>query len=102
MTKPITRTPESRYRVEFWVLRVILHPGPRRHPVHLNHMDAAAKVTTLALLAIGKLCTLPSGCICEPVEVFDNEVDAHAYRERLATKHPDEDFRVILSTDGGT
>ena len=83
--------------IEYWVFRVMLHQG--RVPVQLSMMTPGAYVATLALITAGSLALLPDGSICEPVEVFDNEPDAHAYRELQAEKHPGEDFRVVLNAD---
>lgn len=78
-------------------MRVMLHQG--RQPVQLSMMTPGAYVATQALIADGSLALLPDGSICEPVEVFDLEADAHAHRAQLAAKHPAEDFRVILNAD---
>lgn len=82
---------------EFWVFRVLLHQG--KQPVQLDMMTPGAYLATQALIAAGSLAMLPDGSICEPVEVFDDEASAHAYREALRKKHPEEDFRVILNAD---
>ncbi len=82
---------------EFWVMRVLLHQG--RQPVQLDMMTPGAYLATQALIAAGSLAMLPDGSICEPVEVFEIEHDAHAYRAKLAGEHPGEDFRVILNAD---
>lgn len=82
---------------EYWVMRVMLHQGRK---VQLELMTATSRATIQVQLDRGALAMLPDNSIAEPVEVFDDEVDAHAYRETLRRKHPDEDFRVILSTGG--
>lgn len=78
-------------------MRVMLHEG--RQPVQLDMMTPGAYVATQALIAAGSLAMLPDGSICEPVEVFEDEEAAHAYRLALLKKHPREDFRVILNAD---
>jgi len=85
-------------KAEFWVMRVLLHPGAHR-PVTLGDMEAKAAVATLALVATGDLCCLPDGCIAEPVEVFTSELDARAHRVALRSDCPGEDFRIVLNTD---
>jgi hypothetical protein len=84
---------------EFWVVRVLLHPGPHKRPAKLAHMDLPAQVATLALVNTGDLGCLPDGCIFEPVEVFSDQLDAHAHREQLQADNSDEDYRVILNTN---
>jgi hypothetical protein len=78
-------------------MRVLLHQG--RVPVQLSMMTPGAFIATTALIASGSLACLPDGSICEPVEVFDQEPDAHTHRAQLAAKHPGEDFRVIMNAD---
>jgi hypothetical protein len=80
-------------------MRVMLHQGRK---VQLELMTATSRATIQVALDRGSLAMLPDNSIAEPVEVFDDELDAHAYRETLRKKHPDEDFRVILSTGGIT
>jgi hypothetical protein len=84
--------------VEFWVVRVLMHK-PKRTPVRIEDMTAAAALTTLALVNTGDLCCLPDGSIAEPVQVFDHELDAHAHAVKLRADFPSADFRVLLSTD---
>ena len=85
--------------VEFWVMRVLLHPGPMRRAVKLDAMTPAAFLGTLALVSTGDLTCLPDGCIAEPVVCFDTEIDAHAHAEKLRTDEPSSDYRVVLNTD---
>lgn len=85
--------------IEFWVMRVLLHPGPMRKPVKLDDMTPAARLTTLLAVNRGALCCMPDGCICEPMEVFDTEGPAHVHREKLMRDNPGSDFRVALNTD---
>ena len=85
-------------RVEYWVMRVMLHQG-RPVQLSLDSMSPGAYVATLALVNTGSLATLPDGSIVEPVEVFESEVEAHAHRERLRHQYPREDFRVVLNAD---
>lgn len=88
--------------VEFWVMRVLLHPGTRA-AVRMSNLSPADTVTAMAHVAAGELCCLPDGCIAEPVEVFRSELDAAAHREKLLSDKPGADFRVVLnsSLDGG-
>jgi hypothetical protein len=89
--------------IEYWVMRVMLHPGPPPVQLRLEHMSPGAAVATLALLHAGDLALLPDGCICEPVEIFDrmdghDEEKAHELRARLV-RDTGADYRVILNTD---
>lgn len=84
--------------VEFWVMRVLLHQGRR---VQLDMMTPGACVATLALINTGDLAMLPDGCIAEPVEVFDTELDARAHREKLLRDNPGADYRVVFNGDAG-
>lgn len=85
-------------RVEFWLMRVLLHPGPMRRPVTLaNIPDPRTLAQAMAHVERGELACLPDGCIAEPVEVFASEMAAHAARERLLRDKPASDFRVVLS-----
>ena len=83
--------------VEVWVVRVLLHQG--HTAVQLDMMTPGAYIATMALVATGDLAMLPDGCICEPVEVFRTETEAHAHRAQLARDNPGSDFRVILNMD---
>jgi hypothetical protein len=78
-------------------MRVMLHQGRK---VQLELLTETSRATLQVALDRGALTVLPDNSIAEPVEVFEDEVDAHAYRETLRKKHPNEDFRVILSTGG--
>lgn len=82
---------------EYWVMRVMLHQGRK---VQLELMTPTSRATIQVAIDKGALAMLPDNSIAEPVEVFADEVDAHAYRETLRKKHPDEDFRVILNAGG--
>lgn len=87
-------------KLEFWVMRVLLHRGRvgGRRAVRIEDMDAHAAVATLALVSTGDLCCLPDGSIAEPMEVYVSELEAHSARERLRTDRPHEDFRVVLNS----
>ncbi len=81
-------------------MRVLLHPGPYpRRALQLDQMSPTAQTATLAMIAGGSLACLPDGCICEPVEVFRLEVDAHEHRRKLVSDDSEGDYRVILNTD---
>lgn len=83
---------------EYWVMRVLLHQGRK---VQLDLLTETSRASIVAAIDKGALAMLPpDNSIAEPVEVFDDENEAHAYREALRKKHPSEDFRVILSTGG--
>jgi hypothetical protein len=82
---------------EYWVMRVLLHQGRK---VQLDLLTPTSRAEVEVQLGNGKLAQLPDGSIAEPVEVFEEEIPAHAHREQLRRKHPNEDFRVILSTGG--
>lgn len=92
------KDPRHCVSITYWVLKVLLHPGPAKRPVKLSEMTPAATATTLALVAIGEYVCLPDGCIAEPVADFDNEVMAHEHRADLLNAWPESDFRVILAT----
>ncbi len=84
--------------VEFWVMRVLLHPGPLRKPVRQRDLTPPDRQKYLAHVASGELTCLPDGCIAEPVEQYADELSAHAERERLQRDKPSEDYRVVLNT----
>lgn len=86
MTEPVKQ--------EFWVMRVLLHRGRK---VQLDLLTETSRATVQVAIDRGALALLPDSSIAEPVQVFDVELDAHAYREQLRRKHPSEDFRVILN-----
>lgn len=79
---------------EFWVMRVLLHQGRK---VQLDLLTDTSRASVQVALDRGALALLPDGSIAEPVEVFSDELEAHAYREALRKKHPSEDFRVIMN-----
>ncbi len=81
---------------EYWVMRVMLHRGK---PAELTNMTPGAQVAVLALINTGAYALLPDHSIAEPVEVFDNEADAHEHREQLLRRYRTEDYRVILNAD---
>jgi hypothetical protein len=78
-------------------MRVMLHQGRK---VQLELLTETSRATIQVAIDRGALAMLPDNSIAEPVEVFEDELDAHAYRETLRRKHPAEDFRVVLSTGG--
>lgn len=84
--------------VEFWVMRVLLHPGPLRKQLKLGDLNPSERRTVLAHVERGEMTTLPDGCIAEPWEQYRTEADAHAERERLAMDKPNDDWRVILNS----
>jgi hypothetical protein len=84
--------------VEFWVMRVLLHPGPMRRQLKLKDLGPDDMRAYLEHVQRGELTCLPDGCIAEPMEQFKTELDAHAERERLARDKPSEDYRVILNS----
>lgn len=82
--------------VEYWVMRVILHHGRK---VQLDLLQPTERAEVTARLDNGALVMMPDASIAEPVEVFSDELEAHAHREAMRKKHPAEDFRVILNGD---
>lgn len=78
-------------------MRVMLHQGRK---VQLDLLTETSRATLQVALDRGALAVLPDNSIAEPVEVFEDELDAHAYRETMRKKHPAEDFRVVISTGG--
>jgi hypothetical protein len=85
---------------EYWVMRRWrMYKDGKYYPVTLSMMTPSAQVATLALLSQGKLACLPDDTLAEPVEVFDTEQQAIEHRRVLTTKHPDEDFRVVMNVD---
>ncbi len=84
---------------EYWVMRVMLHQGRK---IQLDLLTETSRATVQVALDKGALAMLPDNSIAEPVEVFAEELDAHAYREALRKKHPNEDFRVIMNADTTT
>lgn len=85
--------------LEFWVMRVLLHPGPMRRPVRLADMTPATHLATMMLVNTGELCCMPDGCIAEPVEQYKDQEAAHAAREKLMADNPGADYRVAINTD---
>lgn len=83
---------------EYWVMRVLLHPGPVGRQLKLKDLGPDDMRAYLAYCKTGELTCLPDGCIAEPVEQFAAELDAHAARERLAKDNPSGDYRVVLNT----
>jgi hypothetical protein len=84
--------------VEFWVMRVLLHPGPQRRPVTFNTLPNNEHAAAMAHVARGDLTVLPDNSIAEPVEMFSSQLEADGHREQLQLAMPGEDFRVILNS----
>lgn len=86
-------------RVEYWVMRVVLHRGARC----AGQMDLLSGISTAGHIAYARpsdgFVLLGDACIAEPVEVFEDEESAHRHRDELRAKHPVEDFRVIMNGD---
>jgi len=82
-------------------MRALLHrKGPAKgHPVNIEDCTPAAFVAVLAVVNTGEFAMMPDGTICEPVEVFELQLDAQAHAAELKKKHPGEDFRVIINMD---
>lgn len=84
--------------IEFWVMRVLMHPGTWNPESDVGRAIAAN-------VERGALAVLPDGCIAEPVEVFAEELDAHEHAAKLKHDSRDitgtatEDYRVILNAD---
>lgn len=78
-------------------MRIVLHQG------RILQLDLFSGVNATGQLATAKpsagFVMLPDNSIAEPVEVFDDELQAHAHREVMRKRHPGEDFRVILNSD---
>lgn len=77
-------------------MRVLMHRG-RAVQLELLSESSRAQITTS--VESGRLALLPDNSIAEPVEVFDDETEAHLHREAMRKKHPHEDFRVVLNSD---
>lgn len=84
--------------VEFWLMRVLLHPGPMRTPLRLDELNPSERRTVLAHVERGEMTTLPDGCIAEPWEQYRAEMDAHLARERMVRDRPNDDWRVVLNS----
>jgi len=88
--------------MEFWVMRVLLHPGPMRKPVTFSNVAAKEYLNVMAHVERGSMACLPDGCIAEPVEVFTGDgaqLAADAHRAKLAADDNSGDYRVILNSD---
>ena len=94
----VNRDPRHCVSITYWVLKVLLHPGPTKRPVRFDEMTPAAHVTMTMLLIAGEYVLLPDGCIAEPVADFDNEPMAHEHRNDLLASWPESDFRVVMAT----
>lgn len=91
-------------RHEYWVMRVLMHNGPRgaRQLTLDVAMSLPARVAVTACIASGKLAVLPDDTIAEPVEVFDDEMEARRHKERLQAAHPSTEFRIVMSVETPT
>lgn len=95
-------------KVEFWIMRVVLHQGRRLKLT--SEMTPSARLAVMACVSAGKLAVLPDNSIAEPVECFesdssqDGQADAQTrareHMVKLQREHPDEDFRLVLNADG--
>jgi hypothetical protein len=91
--------------IEFWVVRVLMHAGPKSGPMRLgeeHEKDVPANVRER--IDRGELaCIPPDWCIAEavagPFAPADQEA-AHEAQQRLIADNPGQDFRVIMNADG--
>lgn len=81
-------------RAQYIVSRVLLHEG---RTVQLQLLPDGVATSVQAEIDAGGLALLADGSIVEPVEVFSEEPPAHAHRDQLAKRFPDEDFRVVMT-----
>lgn len=84
--------------LEYWVMRVLLHPGPMKRQLMLKDLDPNTRAVYLKHAERGELTCLPDGCIAEPIEQFASEMDAHAHREKLQRDNPTHDYRTVLNS----
>lgn len=84
--------------LEFWVMRVLLHPGPMKRPMTLRNVDEATHRAVMVHVQANELTTLPDGCIAEPVAQYPSQSEAHAEREKYAHDDPTGDYRVVLNS----
>lgn len=80
--------------MSYWVVRVVLHEG---RPVQLSMLSPGMVEVVALEVDAGAFALLPDGSICEPIEGFDLEHEAHECRVSLLAKHPTTDFRVTMS-----
>lgn len=88
--------------VEYWLCKVLLHPGPLRRRLNVADLNGQAHEAVLCKVINGELGTLPDGCIVEPVSGFRTEAEAHAERARRVVDEPAQDWRVIASIPVGS
>lgn len=86
-------------KVSYWVMRVVMHQGPGgvKRAIRMRDLTEETKVVMSGLIVEGAYAVMPDGCIVEPVEGFDDQLDADARREIEAKKRPGEDFRVAMT-----
>lgn len=84
-------------RVEFWLCKVVLHPGPMRTPLRAHELTEHSHAAVLAKVIEGELGVLPDGCIVEPVTSHPTELLALEARERAMVDKPNDDWRVVLN-----
>jgi len=84
--------------LEFWVMKVLLHPGPMKRPMTLRNINDATHAAVMVHVQAGELTTLPDGCIAEPVEQYPTQMEAHAEREKFASDDRVGDYRVVLNS----
>ncbi len=80
----------------YYVTRVLLHEG---RTVQLQLLPPGVASSIQAEVDAGAYALLPDGSICEPVELYLDEPQAHERRAELAKMHPEEDFRVLLTVE---
>jgi hypothetical protein len=83
-------------RTQYIVSRVLLHEGRK---VQLQMLPDGVASSIQAEVDAGGLALLPDGSIVEPVQVYAEEPPAHEHRDRLAALYPDEDFRVVMTSE---
>lgn len=84
--------------IEFWVMKVLLHPGPQRRPMSFANIGAREYLRAMACVERGSLTCLPDGCIAEPLQVYSHQLEADEHRETIAKADPEGDYRVILNS----
>jgi hypothetical protein len=87
--------------MEYWLCRVLLHPGPLRRRLNVADLAPGAHEAVFTKIINGELGTLPDGCIVEPVSGFRTEEEAHGERARRVVDEPSQDWRVIVSMPVG-
>lgn len=80
----------------YYVTRVLLHEG---RTVQLQLLPPGVASSIQAEVDAGAYALLPDGSICEPIELYLDEPQAHERRTALAAQHPAEDFRVLMTVE---